>query len=183
MVRMSVIRIVLLYIGIITSQVVLSAQPISESDNIANAHWTDYKDKYPKSHLCKTNEITLWTCERKQKTYSLCSSQDITEKDGYVRYRAGDGQQITFEFPATERHPKGVFEYMISGDGDALVTFRNGGYKYELYDAIRDTSSIVVWKGSNNKKISEIHCDNFNQILQLNYTIKLMRSAGVVVQE
>ena len=180
MFRTLAVKLGLLVVVLVASPAALSSQPTSDGEsNISNARWVNYKNEYSASHLCKASEITLWTCEGKNKTYSLCSSIDIEEKSGYIQYRVGDQKQTTFEYPTTNLHPKGIFEYATSSNGDAWIAFQNGDYKYELVDPMRSTSFIEVLKKPNDKKIAWISCGNPNQTLQLNYTIKLMQSAGI----
>lgn len=174
------VRILLLIIGTAMSPGAFS-QPTTDngSSNITNAQWADYKKQYPVSPLCASDEITLWTCEGRKKIYSLCSSREVTATTGYIQYRAGNRQKVPFQFPAQKRQPKGTFEYESSITGDAMVTFKNGDFTYDLYDPLRDASYIVVSRGTGNEKGTQISCDNPNQSLQLNYTIKMMREAGI----
>ncbi len=158
-----------------------AGQPATKSSpNIVNARWVDYKDMYPTSLLCKAHDITIWTCNGKEKTYSLCSSQEITKDSGYMQYRAGSDYEATFRFPERKRHPKGFFKQHSSPNGDASVTFQNDNYNYTLIDRLRDTSSILVSKESDGNAAVHISCRNASQSLQLNYTLKLMELSGVV---
>lgn len=151
----------------------------SLNPNIADARWTDYADMYPTSALCETHEITLWTCDAKKETYSLCSSREITEDSGYIQYRAGTSDAVSFSFPEDNRHPNGIFDYSLSLNGDAGITFENGAYTYTLVDRLRGGSSVVVSKAPGNNDVADIACGNSNQSLQLNYTLKLMQLSGV----
>lgn len=148
-------------------------------DHIANAQWQDYQDMYPASALCEAGEITLWTCDANAKRYSLCSSQEVTADAGYIQYRAGNEEGATFLFPENRRHPRGFFAQRNSPSGDAFVTFRNGGYRYTLIDRLRGTSSILVSDEAGSAGGAEIACSNSNQSLQLNYTLRMMRQAGL----
>lgn len=153
---------------------------LKDSPNIANAQWKDYKDYYPSSKLCRAHEITLWTCNGKNETFSLCSSRRVTKTSGYIQYRAGSEGHITFRVPSNERPPLGVFSYGTATSGDANISFHNSGYEYTLYDALRGSSSIEVKKQSSGDDVANIACSNPNQSLQLNYTIKLMVLSGIV---
>lgn len=153
--------------------------PASAVDNIADAQWHDHQDMYPVSALCEAEEITLWTCEGNGKTYSLCSSREVTADAGYLQYRAGNAEGATFQFPGDRRHPRGIFTQRNGPSGDAFVTFRNGGYRYTLIDRLRGTSSILVSSEAGETSGTEIACRNSNQSLQLNYTLRMMRLSGV----
>jgi hypothetical protein len=116
---------------------------------------------------------------REEAAYSLCSSRDLSATAGYIQYRVGSPRQVVFRFPARERHPKGALECTASPNGDAAIGFRNGGYAYGLLDPLRGMSSIAVTKTPGARTVAGISCGNPNQSLQLNYTIKLMDSAGI----
>ena len=149
------------------------------SPNIANASWEDFKEMYPISALCEVDEITLWTCDDDEKTYSLCSSIEITEDVGYIQYRVGTEQGVNLVFPEHQHHPRGIFRQSLSPSGDVRITFRNSGHSYTLVDRLRGTSSIEVLPESESEGIAGVSCHNENQSLQLNYTLKLVYQAGI----
>jgi hypothetical protein len=143
---------------------------------ITNAKWADYKSMYEKSPYCSTSEVTLWTCTVGKKTYSLCSTTQVTRKSGYIQYRATNDGRNEFVFPPGKVPPAGFFKYSTSANGDASIEFSNGGYQYSLIDPLRGNSTIEV---SNQKRRSMINCEQGNQLLQLNYTMRLMYDSGV----
>ena len=156
----------------------VSSADLKDFPNIASAQWKDYKTSYPSSRLCKKDEITLWTCHGKGKTYSLCSSHDITTATGYIQYRVGNGYNVTFKVPTVERVPLGVFTYVID-NANAWVSFHSGGYDYTLGAPLRAKSWIWVSTASGAKGGTGVDCREGNQSLTLNYTIKLMTLAGI----
>jgi len=147
-------------------------------DNISNSHWKDYQKMYPHSPLCKRDEITLWTCKKAKKIYSLCSS-NVNSRHKYIQYRVAYKHRLIFKYPTTKLNPKGLFKYNLYSNGNAMMEFYNKDYKYELVDSLRSVSQIYVFKKSLNKQVSTITCKNSNQSLQLNYTIKLMSIMGI----
>lgn len=147
------------------------------SPAVAGARLADYRDEYPTSALCDTDEITLWTCQTEARTYSLCSSPRINAGAGYIQYREGDDSQVEFAFPGHKRHPAGIFELNIGANGDAGVEFQVGKRGYTLVDRLRGRSSLWVAAGPDGQRVAEVACGNANQSLQLNYTIKLMQAA------
>lgn len=147
--------------------------------NIANAQWERFEEMYPTSALCEVEEITLWTCEDDEATYSLCSSIEVTEDTGYIQYRVGTDSGTTFIFPEQKRHPKGVFTQHMIPSGDVTITFSHEGPAYMLVDRLRGPSAIQVRAESENDELAGVACHNDNQSLQLNYTLKLMYQAGI----
>jgi hypothetical protein len=146
--------------------------------SITNAKWSEFKGMYDKSPLCSDNEITLWTCKTSSKTYSLCSSKQMTKNSGYLQYRAAKAGRLIFVFPASKMPPVQKFLYVTSMSGDASLHFSNGGYKYTLIDPLRGHSLIDII-GKSLQHGVEVACKNENQTLQLNYTMKLMYDAGI----
>lgn len=152
---------------------------LASSPNIQEATWPGFKEQYPTSALCTPAEITLWTCETKKKTYSLCSSHEVTEHTGYIQYRAGHRGHAAFRFPETQQPPTGLFKLNMIANGNATMTFNNGGYAYTLFDDLRGPSAILVDKRGNASNETQIACLNPNQSLMLNYTIKLGILSGI----
>jgi hypothetical protein len=146
---------------------------------ITNAKWQDYKNMYGNSPLCSKDEITLWTCNTPKRIYSLCSSETFSKTSGYIQYRASKAGHLIFVFPESKKPPFGVFLFDSSANGDASLSFSNGKYTYNLYDSLRGPSSIFVTSNSPQDKETEISCDNANQTLQINYTMRLMYESEI----
>jgi len=148
---------------------------------ITEAKWSDYKDMYDSSPLCGKEEMTLWTCEANKKRYSLCSSRTVTRNSGYIQYRVSEAGHPTFFFPDSKTPPFGIFSYQSSLNGDASLSFSNGGYEYSLADPLRGKSFITVTADSPQSRSVEIPCKSGGQTLQINYTMRLMYDAGIWV--
>lgn len=151
------------------------AAPVSP---IATATLDDYRDMYSHSPLCVRDELTLWRCETKKKEFALCASPAVTRAAGYLQYRAADAGKPVFAYPATRKPPLGLFKYVSYGNGNASIAFTNEGYAYFLADPLRDRSSITVTAPGAHGKETTIACGP-NQTLQVNYTMRLMRDAGI----
>lgn len=153
-----------------------SAQQLVLVDAIHKATWEQYRQEYPASPLCGKEEITLWSCSAGRHEYSFCASQIVTRTEGYMQYRASKSGKIVFTYPATKQQPKGFFEYISNQNGDASIEFSNGGYRYNLVDPLRGSSSIIINTPDN--KTTTIQC-GINQTLQINYTMRLMYDSGI----
>jgi hypothetical protein len=145
---------------------------------ITEATWDEYQHMYGHSPLCDRQEITLWTCASHKSVFSLCSSQVVNRTSGYVQYRASKGGKVVFAFPATKSPPRGFFTYNIWGNGDASIEFSSNGYRYNLIDPMRGSSSVVVSHSRSRAQTTNIACAP-NQTLQVNYTLRLLYDSGV----
>lgn len=161
---------------LITSTV--GAQVHKPVSSITTATLEQYRDQYQQSPLCSKDEITLWTCEKNRRMFSLCSSTAATRTTGYLQYRASNAGKVTFVYPATKVPPSGLFQYNSLGNGDASVEFTNKGYNYTLMDPLRNHSSIFVSASGSSRKAGEIVCGS-SQTLQGNYTMRLMYDFGI----
>ena len=159
-----------------------SAQERGTVANIAKAALEEYRDQYQQSPLCVSDEVTLWTCESKNRVFSLCSSPVVTRKSGYMQYRASKSGKVVLEYPSVKRPPLGSFTYNSFGNGNASVEFLNKGYRYSLVDPLRSYSMISVSGPMPSEKTTEIKCGG-NQTLQLNYTMRLMYDSGLWVKD
>lgn len=151
-------------------------RPIS---SISDAAWEEYKDIYSSSPLCSKEEITLWSCKASRKTYVLCSSMHISKVSGYIQYKVAKNGKTIFSFPGSKIPPFGLFSYQSSANGDASLEFSNGGYDYSLIDPLRGRSLISVVPKKSPNRLSQISCNEANQTLQVNYTMRLMFDAGI----
>jgi len=154
------------------------AQNHAPVPSIAHADFEQYRGEYGQSALCTTQEITLWSCETKQRVYSLCSSRTASRTTGYLQYRASNAGKVTFVYPATKVPPLGLFKYASSPNGDASIDFTNKGYAYSLGDPLRGKSVITVSSIAAPGKTTHVACGP-NQTLQVNYTMRLMDEFGV----
>lgn len=151
-------------------------RPIS---SITDATWEDYKDAYLSSPLCGKEEITLWSCKTSRKIYALCSSINISKKFGYIQYKIAKNGNTNFVFPSSKIPPFGLFSFQTSANGDAFLKFSNGDYDYSLVDPLRGRSLISVTPKKSLNRLSQISCNDANQTLQVNYTMRLMFDAGI----
>lgn len=151
-------------------------RPVS---TITNATWEEYKDMYYSSPLCAKEEITLWSCKTPGKTYALCSSKQISKSSGYIQYKVAKNGKTIFTFPSSKIPPIGLFSYQSSANGDASLDFFNGGYDYSIMDPLRGKSLISVTPKKSPNRPTQISCNEANQTLQVNYTMRLMFEAGI----
>jgi hypothetical protein len=87
--------------------------------------------------LCSAGEATVFSCELKEnhKFVSLCSSRDLTDKNGFIQYRYGTKEKIELIFPkdlVNSRAQFGYDEYSRPDLSTFVVGFNNGGYRYEI---------------------------------------------------
>lgn len=127
-------------------------------------------------HLCFEDELTVWSCERTERIYSICASPRYSDDARYVQYRAGTSSNINFRFPAELRHPAGYFEYATLARS-ALVLFSNEGYEYYITEPLRGRTSIEVVKDG--EQLSHFTCTNATGTLTLNETRDLFRARTV----
>ena len=125
--------------------------------------------------LCKTSERTVWSCDSKSKSFSLCSSTDLSATTGYLQYRSGTQSKIEFEYPATKKHPKGLFLYGLLARGAAL-SFKNGQYTYEVVEPLIGEAHIDVLR--RDESLSTITCISTTATLSDNSTIALFNLIG-----
>lgn len=127
---------------------------------------------------CAKAEKVLFACKHKEKLISLCASNDLNSKDGYLQYRAGKNSKIELEFPKTKKHPSELFFFSLMPRG-GLLSFKNEEFSYALSSDLSDKSYIDIKKGD--KKISSFECvdtiDNVN--LTMTPIQKLLRDAGL----
>ena len=122
--------------------------------------------------------MTLWTCEARHRTFSLCASDGAGGHPVTIQYRVRDRDgQVVLRYPEPLRAPKSAFSYACSANGDAVVEFRIGRFSYSLVDPLRDVSFISVTRDG--KERTHLTCSQGNQSLQLNDTIALMHALQV----
>lgn len=125
--------------------------------------------------LCEKYENVVWSCQDKRKIYSICSSRDLTETNGYLQYRAGTLKRMEFKYPPVLQHPKGYFEYGLLAHG-AILNFKNGLYSYEISENLIGQPWISVSK--DDKNLSSFQCSDSTQSLTNNSTIEIFRTVG-----
>lgn len=126
--------------------------------------------------LCQAEEVTVWSCKGKEKLYSLCASESLTEATGYLQYRAGLVGQVAFKYPRELAHPRGRFEFRLLPHG-AAFSFANGKYEYFISEDVKGGAGIGVTKKG--KSVSEVNCADSTDTLTKNEIIKLFKQAGV----
>jgi hypothetical protein len=125
--------------------------------------------------LCDKHENVVWSCQVKNKIYSICSSKDLTETKGYLQYRAGIKESTEFKYPELLQNPKGRFQYGLLPHGAVLI-FKNGIYTYSISEDLIGQPVISVEKRE--KYISTIQCDNSTQSLTNNETMDIFKTIG-----
>lgn len=137
---------------------------------------TIFSPAYAGSSLCEANEVTVWSCETKKKTFSLCASGDLDTRSGYMQYRAAHYGKISLRYPEALRHPRGIFtlEYLAR---DGKFSFTNGGYYYEIIDLLVGSTAISI--NRNNRQVAEIECGRADPSILDNASIDVFRSAGL----
>jgi hypothetical protein len=112
---------------------------------------------------CKANEEVIFSCTTtKAKVISLCSSSLLTPDSGYLQYRFGPANKPELVYPATNEHPKKLFQsgtQMYSGGGSAFLKFKKGDYTYVVFDGIGrgwEKEGVVIKKSG--KQIAYLPC-------------------------
>jgi len=121
-----------------------------------------------RSTLCSSDEVPMFSCDARGKTFSLCRSGSLSEANVYVQYRAGTPKHLELEFPAEKPGSLKRFGYYSDSSPKSTlieVTFHSGSYEYVLYaetDAYATTSSatgsgVAVFRGGT--KLADYLCD------------------------
>lgn len=127
--------------------------------------------------LCVGQEVSVWDCESAAgKRYELCRSPVLDGEQGYLVYRAGRPGQLELTFPATLRHPRGLFTHESTWDSSA-ITFTVGRTQYSLVEPIRASAFIGVTRGSD--FVPVVRCTSGTDGLSLNDNLALFERAGV----
>jgi hypothetical protein len=92
--------------------------------------------------LCARDEKTIWSCETtNRKLASICSSEQLDDRRGYVQYRFGRSGHVELEFPRQRQNTQSAFTYkrytrpLVSL---LAIKFKAGGYTYKIYDESND---------------------------------------------
>lgn len=126
---------------------------------------------------CTSQEKSVWACTAKNKVYELCSSKELTRSSGYLQYRAGRIGKVEFSYPANPVHPRGYFHHVLYARNAAMV-FTNGGYEYQLFDALVGGSELNV-REINGKKTSYITCAERNETFTETAVINHFKEVGI----
>lgn len=125
---------------------------------------------------CTQSERQIWSCEANGKFYTLCASSDLGPQTGYMQYRVYQKAALEFAYPASHRHPRGLFKLSLLSKG-AAMTFSNGGYQYEIYEPLAGSTEIAVTKAR--KKLADIRCSDFSDTLTLTSTQDFLATVGI----
>ena len=108
--------------------------------------------------------------------HALCSTPLLDETTGHIQYRVAEGGHVRFVYPTGKVPPAGHFAYRTSANGDAFLDFSDGGSGYSLADPLRGPSEVSTSAAT---RRTTVECENANQSLQINYTMRLMYDAGL----
>jgi len=89
---------------------------------------------------CGASETIIFSCRVKgsPKILSLCSSKHLSKNAGYLQYRFGRPGAVELTFPEDKRNSQAQFlyeRYFRFQVDRTEVSFKNGEYKYSIYDA------------------------------------------------
>ncbi len=122
--------------------------------------------------FCTPAETVVFACQTGVKLVSVCASNNLSPKAGYLQYRFGSlGQPLEMAFPASEAHPlkagNGIYgaNETYAGGGASWLRFRKGAYAYVVYTGIgrwgkngatMEKAGLAV--ENNGKVISNLKC-------------------------
>jgi hypothetical protein len=130
--------------------------------------------------LCSAQESTVFSCNARAKTISVCASKSMDKNDAYIHYLYKDAKRITLDFPPKKQYDNHTFRgYYAYGPGfQSYLTFANGQFRYYVYSNYGDDSysttgqkmsiafdesGVVVLKGLH--KVAHVKCSNsFTQL-------------------
>ena len=89
--------------------------------------------------LCRVEEQVFFSCRvtGSSKLISLCGSQALDTRRGYLQYRFGKAGAVELQFPRDRANTQRVFRYAhyFRAQVDRTeVTFDNDGYRYVVFD-------------------------------------------------
>ena len=105
----------------------------------ANAPLNPEPAPRPPTSLCRAGEQVLFSCKVADgpKFVSVCGSNRLDAKRGYVQYRFGRVGALELEYPQGLEETQRAFRYAhyFRAQVDRTeLSFERGGYKYALYD-------------------------------------------------
>lgn len=89
--------------------------------------------------LCRAGEQIIFSCSvaKAAKLVSLCGSQKLDNRRGYLQYRFGKPGAVELQFPEERANTQLAFRYAhyFRAQVDRTeVTFNNNGYRYVIFD-------------------------------------------------
>jgi hypothetical protein len=118
--------------------------------------------------LCEGSRVenTIFSCQVKKKTLSICASTNLSKTSGYIQYRYGiNGGKMDLEFPTQSQKPSDFFLIGIETNytyGDLnWLRGTKGEFSYVVYSNFmhkgNEESGVKVFK--NSKMIANLKCD------------------------
>ena len=112
-----------------------------------------------KSTLCKVGESSVFNCQVKGKTVSICASESKGAQDKFMQYRFGSPSKLELSIPEKGIDGIKVGNLMYSGGGGEFLIFKNKDTEYVVFSRIMkggEDSGVLIQKGS--KKIAGLYC-------------------------
>jgi hypothetical protein len=134
--------------------------------------------------LCSPTEVAIFACEVKRNVASICASTNLSATNGYIQYRFGTREKVTFEYPEKKTNPRRAFSPESTrghhGGHDSLK-FVIGSYTYIAahdWSGNVDEHSVVVKRVG--KAVRKLHCHDFRYgEPNLTGSIELLHHAGL----
>jgi hypothetical protein len=101
-----------------------------------------------KPNLCTEHEDTYFICTLKNgKLVSVCGTEDVSDKSGYLVYRFGTKQKIEISLPGKPLDFRRVSSTIaLTNDepieDDEFIRFMNGKFSYIIYSAIGNNFEV-----------------------------------------
>ena len=95
-----------------------------------------------------------------------------------MQYRAGLNGKVEFTYPLQRATPAGKFHFTLLARG-AQLSFKNGGFLYEIFEPLIGTPSIWVSRESGSSVQTELACLNHSDALTLTTTQERFKSLGI----
>ena len=110
---------------------------------------SSFAESLAQETLCKKDERVLFSCfvRGRRKIVSLCSSKDLSEKEGYLQYRFVRAGHVELEFPAQRIDTRTMFRYSHYFRYQVermVVSFNKNGYLYTIFDDYEGDSKPKV---------------------------------------
>ena len=128
------------------------------------------------ANACTTAEQEIWSCEYQDKFYTICASNDLGPRSGYMQYRVYQKATQEFAYPGSYQHPKGLFKLKLMPKG-AAMSFSNGAYAYEIYEPLAGDTEILVSKGR--KRLANLSCRESSNTLTLTGIQNFLATVGI----
>jgi hypothetical protein len=108
--------------------------------------------------MCYPHEEIYFSCPVGDKIISVCASENISPKDGFVQYRFGHPGKPELEYPAESYPPMNKFSISNFHGGNISsihLKFKVGKYTYVVYQSA--TSGVYVIR--NGRTVRNLLCD------------------------